>query len=305
MATGKKDGDREADQASSYSASATAVPSKDFGRWQLHRVRIDGSELSYVDQGEGRAVVFVHGGMSDHRCWDAHRPSIALRYRVIAPTLRYFGSSPWADDGRHFSMQVHADDLAAFIGALRLGPVAMVGRSYGAAVVLVMAVRHPSLVERLFLYEPGLATFVTDPADAARAADDRRQAFNAAKAAVDEGDIDRAVELLMDAADGRVGAFRQLPDQIRGVMLENGRILPLLFASPAPSITCADLGRLGIPVSLVVGEQSRVFYRIAAEAAHRCIAGSRLIEVPNARHLWPSQEPAAFGQLVLDFLDRE
>ena len=62
-------------------------------------------------------------------------------------------------------MQVHANDLAAFIGALRLDPVAIVGWSYGAAVGLAMAVQHPSLVERLFLYEPGLATFVTDPAE--------------------------------------------------------------------------------------------------------------------------------------------
>jgi pimeloyl-ACP methyl ester carboxylesterase len=271
-----------------------------------NRVRIDGTELSYVDQGEGRAVVFVHGGMSDYRCWDAHRPSIGLRYRVIALTQRYFGSSPWPDDGRNFSMQVHANDLAAFIGALRLDPVAIVGWSYGAAVGLAMAVQHPSLVERLFLYEPGLATFVTDPADAARAANDRLQSMNAAKAAVNGGDIDRAVQLLMDGVNDRDGAFGQLPDQIRGVMLENGRILPLLFASPpGPSITCADLGRLGIPVSIVVGEDSRVFYRIVAEAAHRCITGSKLIKVPNARHLWPSQDSAAFSQLVLDFLDRD
>jgi pimeloyl-ACP methyl ester carboxylesterase len=244
--------------------------------------------------------------MSDYRCWDAHRPSIGLRYRVIALTQRYFGSSPWPDDGRNFSMQVHANDLAAFIGALRLDPVAIVGWSYGAAVGLAMAVQHPSLVERLFLYEPGLATFVTDPADAARAVNDRLQSMNAAKAAVNGGDIDRAVQLLMDGVNDRDGAFRQLPDQIRGVMLENGRILPLLFASPpGPSITCADLGRLGIPVSIVVGEDSRVFYRIVAEAAHRCITGSKLIKVPNARHLWPSQDPAAFSQLVLDFLDRD
>jgi pimeloyl-ACP methyl ester carboxylesterase len=271
----------------------------------MNRTRIDGTELSYIDQGEGRAVVFVHGGMSDYRCWDAHRPSIALRHRVIALTQRYFGSSPWPDDGRNFSMQVHANDLAAFIGALRLDPVAIVGWSYGAAVGLAMAVQHLSLVERLFLYEPGLATFVADPADAARAASDRLQSMNPAKAAVNRGDIDRAVQLLMDGANDHDGAFRQLPDQIRGVMLENGRILPLLFASPpAPSITCADLGRLSIPVSIVVGEDSRVFYSIVAEAAHRCIPGSELIKVPNARHLWPSQDPAAFSQLVLDFLDK-
>lgn len=268
-----------------------------------NKVRIDGTDLSYVDQGDGRPVLFVHGGMSDYRCWDAHRSSITSRHRMIAPTLRYFGLSPWPDAGQNFSMQIHVNDLAAFISALRLDPVAVVAWSYGAAVTLVMAVQHPHLVERLFLYEPGLATLVVDPAAAARAAEDLRQTIAAGKAAANEGDLDRAVQLLMDGTEDRVGAFWELPDQMRAVMLENGRILPLYFASPpAPSITCADLGRLGIPVSVVVGEDGRIFYRIVAEAAHRCIPGSNLIKVPNARHIWPGQDHVAFSQLVLDFL---
>ncbi len=264
------------------------------------RARIDGTELPYVDQGDGQPVVFVHGIISDYRIWDAHRPNIAQRYRVIAPTQRYFGVSAWPDDGRNFSMQGHANDLAAFISALRLGPVPIVGRSYGGAVTLAMAAQHPKLVERLFLYEPSLATFVTDPA----AANDRLHMMRAAKAATHGGDIDRAVQLLMDGANDRDGDFQRLPDRVRAVMLESVRTLPLLFAAPpAPSITCEDLGRLGIPVSIAVGEDTRAFYRITAEATHRCIPGSRLIKVPNARHLWPIQDPAAFSQLVLDFLD--
>ncbi|HEX6120918.1 MAG TPA: alpha/beta hydrolase [Dongiaceae bacterium] len=268
-------------------------------------LRIDRTDFSYIDEGDGRPVVFVHGGMSDNRCWDVHRPNFTSRYRLIAPTMRYYGLSPWPDDGRNFSIQVHANDLAAFISALKLDPVALVGWSYGAAVILVMAAQHPQLVERIFLYEHGLATFVADPAAAARAADDRLQALNAAKLAASGGDLDGAVRLAMDGVDDREGAFRDLPDQMRAVMLENGRILSLFFASPPPpSVTCADLARLTFPACIVVGEDSRVFYRIAAEAAHRCIPGSQLIKVPNARHLWPSRDPAAFSQLILDFLDK-
>jgi pimeloyl-ACP methyl ester carboxylesterase len=45
----------------------------------------------------------------------------------------------------------------AFIGALQLDPVAIVGHSYGGSVSLAMAVKHPELVDRLFLYEASLS----------------------------------------------------------------------------------------------------------------------------------------------------
>jgi hypothetical protein len=44
------------------------------------------------------------------------------------------------------------------------------------------------------------------------------------------------------------------------------------------------------------------FFRIIADTASHCIPGSRLIVVPNTRHLWPAQEPAAFNRTLLDFL---
>lgn len=266
-----------------------------------NRIRIDGAELPYLDEGDGEAVLFVHGGISDYRLWDTHRPAVTPRYRLIAPTQRYFGSSPWHDDGRRFSIQTHADDLAAFIGALRLDPVAVVGWSYGGAVSLAMTAQHPHLVQRLFLYEPSLATFFIDPA----ADEDRLGMVGAAREAMTAGDIDEAVRRLTDGVNDRDGEFRRLPPEMQAVMLESARILPLFFAAPpAPPITSEDLGRLGMPVGIAVGEDSRVFYRITAAATHRCIPGSRLIEIPKARHLWPIQDPPAFSQLVLDFLDK-
>src|SRR4051795_3913510 len=106
-------------------------------------------EPPYSDQGDGSPVVLVHPSNTDHRIWAQHTQRLAHRYRVIAPTQRYFGTSPWPDDGREFSMDTHAHDLAEFIRELGLGSVALVGWSYGAAVCLLMAVEQPQLVHRL------------------------------------------------------------------------------------------------------------------------------------------------------------
>src|SRR5262245_7273648 len=117
----------------------------------------------------------VHASSTDHRIWVPHAKIIAQRYRVIAPTQRYFGTSPWPDDGRTFSISTHAADLADFIDGLQVGPVALVGWSYGAAVCLAMAVEQPEVVRRLVLYEPAIISFVDEPAAAQAAAADRQE----------------------------------------------------------------------------------------------------------------------------------
>ncbi len=268
-------------------------------------VRIGEIELSYVDQEQGEAVVFVHGFPVSGRIWDEHREAIAPRVRVIAPTLRYFGSLPWIDDGHNFSTQTHADDLAAFIGTLELDPVAVMGWSYGGAVALTMAVQHPQLVKRLFLFEPSLVTIVADPADLERAVADRQDMTDAARTAVSTGDLDRAVQLFIDALNPEDGTFQRAPNRVQSLLREGARMLPLLFAPPPPpNVTSEDLSQLHMPVTIAVGIDSRVFFKVLAETASRCIPDAELITVPNARHMLPVQDPATFSRLVLEFIER-
>jgi pimeloyl-ACP methyl ester carboxylesterase len=246
------------------------------------------------------AVVFVHGSNTDARIWDEHRGIVGARYQIIAPTQRYFGHDAWPDDGRNFSIDTHAADLATFITSQKVAPVAAVGWSYGAAVALVMSLRHPELVSKLFLYEPALATFVTDPKEAI---DDRVQMSKAAKEEADRGNFETAVQLFMNGVNDDAGAFHALTPRVRRIMLENARMLSLLFAARPPQITCDDLARLSMPVTVAMGEENRAFYKICGEAAARCIPNARLITIAKARHLWPVQDPEGFSQAVLAFLD--
>ena len=259
--------------------------------------------LIYLDEGDGPPVLFVHGSNSDCRIWTDHCRIIAPRYRVIAPTHRYFGRTAWADDGRHFSIATHAADLGAFIDELGLGPIDVVGWSYGAAVCLTLAATRPELIKRLLLYEPVLTTYISDASAARSATDDRTEMTRAAKLAASEGNLDAAVQLFMDGVNDFDGTFAALPPWVQRMMLANGRMLPLLFAAAPPQRpTCEDLGRITVPVTIALGSESRVFYTICAEWAARCLPAAKLVSIPKGRHLWPIQEPREFSELVLDFL---
>jgi pimeloyl-ACP methyl ester carboxylesterase len=269
----------------------------------LKQATVDGATLRYLEQGTGTPVVFVHGAIADHRTWDAQRDPTARRYRYIALDQRYFGPAPWVDEGKQFSIATHANDLAEFLQQLEAGPVHLVGWSYGADVLLVLAVQHPELVRSLLLYEPALTTFVSDPTDLKAVTESANDVLAGGIAAVQAKDEAGAVRALLDGVDALPGTFDAYPRGPKGVALENARTLPLFFAAPPPpSITCAQLGAIKAPTAVVRGELTPPFFRIIADTAKRCILGSRLIVVPNTRHLWPAQDPAAFNQTLLEFL---
>ena len=268
----------------------------------LKQATVNGVALRYLEQGTGAPVIFVHGSIADHRTWDAQRDPTARKYRYIALDQRYFGPAPWPDDGKNFSMATHANDLAAFLRQLDTGPAHLVGWSYGADVVLVLAVQHPELVRSMLLYEPAIATFVTDPTDL-NAVTEGIEMLAGDIAAVQEKDEAGRVRALLDGIDALPGSFDAYPRGPKGVALENARTLPLEFAAPPPpSITCAQLGAIKAPTAVVRGELTLPFLRIIADTASRCIPGSLLIVAPKTRHLWPAQEPAAFNQTLLEFL---
>jgi pimeloyl-ACP methyl ester carboxylesterase len=274
--------------------------------WNTAKVDVEGIKLPYAEYGEGEPVVLVHGSNSDHRIWDQHRKIIGARHRVIAVSQRYFGQDPWPHAGEQFCISVLADDLASFLRGLKLAPVTIVGWSFGGAVSLTMALRNRQLVLRMLLYEPTLTTFVTDPDNARAAAEDRLAMMNAAKARAASADLAAAVRLFMDGVNAEEGAFDRLAPQVRTMMIENARMLPLLFAGPTPPpVTADDLHAFDRPVTIALGDESRAHYQMAARTAQSLLPLSRLEVVRGAKHLWPIQDPSGFSQLVLRTLDRD
>lgn len=265
---------------------------------------VNGATLVYESRGEGpSAVVFVHGGFADHRIWASQRGAITPRHRFVAVTLRYFGTAPWPDQGEHFSQETHVQDLVAFIGTLQRGPVVLVGRSYGAYTALVAALRHPELVRGLVLNEPPVWSLLTAPTERAALADDAK-AMAPVRAAVQAGRNDEATRQFADWVNAEPGGFDALPAATQQMHLDNARTVPLQLAAAPRNVAlrCEEVGRLTIPTVVTRGALSRQSLRLAADALHRCMGGSRLVDIPGARHDAPRQQPQAFNEVLSEFL---
>ncbi len=194
----------------SIALTSAVFPAHAAGTGPLKEAPAGTLTMRYVETGQGLPVVLVHGQPSDHRVWNGILDDGGSGVRYIAVDLPYFGTAPWPDDGVGFSIANEAEALASFVKGLNSGPVELVGWSFGGSVALVAAVRHPELVAGLFLYEPALATFVTDPADAKAAADDRKNMMAPVMAAAKAGNLEAAARLVPDQVTAVPGTFDSL-----------------------------------------------------------------------------------------------
>ncbi|WP_322411995.1 alpha/beta hydrolase [Microbacterium invictum] len=97
-------------------------------------------------------ILAVHGVTSSHRVW-AHVVPRLPGVRVVAPDLRGRGRS---SAGGPAGMARHADDLAAVLAETIGRAPLVVGHSMGGFVSVVLAHRHPDLVDRVLLIDGGL-----------------------------------------------------------------------------------------------------------------------------------------------------
>lgn len=102
-------------------------------------------------------VVLVHGLAVSHRYLMPLASALAGWHPVLVPDLPGFGLS--AKPARAYTVEEHARHLADWLTALALGPVCVLGHSFGASVVTALASRYPERVSALVLAGP-----TTDPA---------------------------------------------------------------------------------------------------------------------------------------------
>jgi pimeloyl-ACP methyl ester carboxylesterase len=282
-----------------------AVIAQPQGPAQVRQIRANGTDLSYVEQGAGTPVVFIHGAVMDLRYWDMQRDAFAKQYRFVAYTYRYHGTGPWPDDGKQYSAEIHAADLAALISALKGGPVHLVGLSYGGMLAAMVAMTHPQSVRTLTLAEPGLSSLLAENDEGKAILQEWNKGVEPVIAAMKAGDNAQATRYLSGLVTGTSAEdFDKLPAGLRELLLDNARTLPLLFSAPPPNITCDMLRIIKVPTLVVRGERTpRIFSAINDEVG-RCITGSRPVSIANASHPMSYDNPAEFNRAVLDFLSQ-
>ena len=87
-------------------------------------LKVKGKNLAYIDEGEGDAIVFIHGNPTSSYLWRNIAPNFNQSYRVIVPDLIGMGDSEKLDgiDNPGYSFNGQYDYLDELLNKLDLGP---------------------------------------------------------------------------------------------------------------------------------------------------------------------------------------
>jgi pimeloyl-ACP methyl ester carboxylesterase len=268
------------------------------------KITVNGVELHYVSAGSGEPVILLHGGQGDYRSWEPQIAALSRYYHVISYSRRYHFPNLNPQTATDHSVLVEAADLAAFIGALRLKRVNLVGTSMGAATALVLAVEHPKLVRSLVLAEPAILGWAKHLPEGSALYDDfMKRILDPAREAFAAGNDEAAMRIFVDGF-AKPGRFDGLPADARTGIMQNATFFKMMSRSkdPYPEIDRRKLWSLRMPVLVITGEKTIEIHRRIDEELTKVIPRARSSTIPAAGHGSPRENPGAFTEVVENFL---
>ena len=243
-------------------------------------VRANGLGVAYEVRGAGPPVVLLHGATSSGlEDFAAQLPSLSSAFLVHVPDARGHGGTRW-DAAEGFDYRWLVDDLAAFLDALGLQTVHLLGFSMGGMTALHFATRWPERVRTLVLI--GITT--------------QREP----RASVGRRLMDPVRIVARDPALAARLGRRHDPQQGAGAWQ---RLLPAIAADIAaqPLLTPAELHRIDAPTLVVCGDRDPFVPVEQASALARQLPDGQLFVAPDCGHEVQVRRPGLFNEALGGF----
>ncbi|MFI2431294.1 alpha/beta fold hydrolase [Streptomyces sp. NPDC018693] len=252
----------------------------------------DGTPLAVWAEGEGPALVMVHGSLQDHTVSAALVGELRTGLTTFALDRRGFGAS---GDGADYAIEREFEDVAAVVDAVAArtgGPVAVWGHSYGASLAMGGATLTGN-VGHLLLYEPSLGLVYPDGW------------IGRVERALADGDDEEAVVLVLrdvlEFTDAQIDAVRSGPEWARRVAVaptvaREARAEEEWVYRPGQftGITARTL--------LLSGSESPPALKQATDRAAAAIPGARIRVLDGHAHIAHRTDPAMVAAVVRGFL---
>ncbi|WP_068923771.1 alpha/beta fold hydrolase [Planobispora rosea] len=248
----------------------------------------DGVQVHGADEGEGPAVVVLHGGLDDGSQWKKVADRLTPRLRVVRLHRRQYR----LDLTTPSTIAQEVEDVRAIVAALGGGPVLLVGHSSGGVVALEAALALPGAFTGLVLYEPPVAvgSILGGPAAAA------------ARDALARGRRGKALEIFMRDVvrltpwkAWLVGAFTCVYPTLRAFV--PGQIHDQL-ALDRLGLRLDAYRDIGIPAVLLGGETSPAHLSGRLDALARVLPATERVTLPRQGHGAHMSAPGQVAQII-------
>jgi 3-oxoadipate enol-lactonase len=258
---------------------------------------INGFRMNFRVEGPeaAPAMVLHHPLATDLTIWDELTAALVPRYRVVRFDARGHGASEATP--APYDLAMLAADVIALMDHLGIARAHFLGLSMGGMVGQQLGLAHPQRLASLIL----CSTTSRMPPETRPLWEER---IKAARAHGMGAQVDAALERWLAPASrqGKPALVVRLRRAIEATPVEG-------YAGWCAALRDLDvldrLKAIRLPALVIVGAEDPATPPAAAQAIHREIAGSQLVEVPGVSHQLHVEDPATFNRHVLEFLHRQ
>ncbi len=256
---------------------------------------VNGFRMNYRVSGRAGVppLLLIHGFPLDSAMWDAQLEGLADRAYVIAPDLRGHGQSDRPAGA--YSMDQHADDLAALLEQLGVRKAVVAGLSMGGYVAFAFWRRHAERVAGLALV------------------DTRANADTEEGRSNREATIGRVRERGVAALTEDMMPKLLSPENLNDAQVA-GRVREMILRQPAEGMMTAlaamrdredstpTLATITVPTYVIGGEHDLIAPAEVTVTMAKQIRDARSVLIMNAGHMAPVENPQEVNMALSELL---
>ena len=285
--------------AGTVAPTAARADDKTTGEVRMSKVQANGITMNYEQQGTGEPLVLIPYLAADHACYAFQVSDYAKHFTCISVDPRGAGETDKPEGT--YSMELFADDIAAFMQAIGVERAHVSGLSLGAATGLWLAGKYPQNIKSLSLHScwPKSDAFLKTVVGGWQST---AKGLNSVTEMIIQGilpwcftpDFYSSNPEFMD----KVAAFvRSRPQQPLDAFMRQSNAV---IAHDA----VAQLARIKAPTQITFGRHDDVCGPRFADAMKNGIQASELIVFETCAHAPIYQSTAEFNEKTLSFLNR-
>ena len=228
------------------------------------------------NKGGKEPVILLHGGLVSSDEWGFEVPLLSKTHKVIVADSRGHGRSSMS--GQPLGYNLMASDVLQLMDYLKIKKASIIGWSDGGIIGLILAIRHPERVNKLFTFGTNynLSGYKTEPIDSSLAA------------------------RFMARAESNYRKLSPTPDDFAELRKALGKMY-----STEPNLDPAEIKTIKAPTVIACGQYEQFIKLEHFQDLASLIPNAKLVVLPNVSHGGPLQDPAHFHEAIMNWIDSQ
>lgn len=255
-------------------------------------------QIYYETYGKGKPIILLNGIMMSTASWKAFIPSLSEQNMLVLVDFLDQGKS--ADMTENYDQALQVELVANLMDELKFKSASVMGISYGGEVALKLAVKYPSRVDRLLLFNT-----------TAKTCDRLRDVGRGWNRIGESGDgaayYDATIPVIYSAKfySERLEWMRAREKKLAPLFGDRGfqaRMKRLVISSDYHDCS-ADIKKIDCPTLVVACEDDVLLPRPEQDFIASQIKGAQYVVLPDCGHASMYEKPLLFASLILGFVN--